>query len=148
VLVGGAYGARDPQAVNRAAAVSFAVTAAFGVLVTLALWPTARLVVSGYTGDPGAIALATPALLISCFFLIPDALQVVAANALRARGDVLLPSITHMISYVVVMMPLAWLFAIPMGLGLNGIVYGVIVASFLSAGLLLGRFWVLARRGL
>jgi MATE family multidrug resistance protein len=35
-----------------------------------------------------------------------------------------------------------------MGLGLNGIVYGVIVASFLSAGLLLGRFWVLARRGL
>lgn len=148
VLVGSAYGARDPHGVNRAAGVAFAVTAVFGVLVTLALWPSAGLIVRGYTGDAQAIALAVPALLVSCFFLIPDALQVVAANALRARGDVLLPSITHMISYVLVMMPLAWLFAIPMGFGLNGIVYGVIVASFLSAGLLLWRFWALGRRGL
>jgi MATE family multidrug resistance protein len=148
VLVGSAYGARDPHGVNRAAGVAVAVTAVFGVLVTLALWPSAGLIVRGYTGDAQAIALAVPALLVSCFFLIPDALQVVSANALRARGDVLLPSITHMISYVLVMMPLAWLFAIPMGFGLNGIVYGVIVASFLSAGLLLWRFWALGRRGL
>jgi MATE family multidrug resistance protein len=35
-----------------------------------------------------------------------------------------------------------------MGLGLNGIVWAVIAASFISAGLLSWRFWALARRGL
>ena len=70
----------------------------------------------------------------------------VVAHALRARGDVLMPSITHMISYLVVMIPLSWWLAIPLGYGLNGIIGGIVVASFISAGLLLWRWWVLARR--
>jgi multidrug resistance protein, MATE family len=45
------------------------------------------------------------------------------------------------------MMPLAWWLAIPMDLGLMGVVWAVIVASFLSAGLLLARFWILGRQG-
>jgi MATE family multidrug resistance protein len=42
--------------------------------------------------------------------------------------------------------PLAWWLALPMGLGLTGIVWGVIFASFVSAALLLARFWILSRR--
>jgi MATE family multidrug resistance protein len=72
--------------------------------------------------------------------LVPDALQVVCAQAVRARGDVWVPSVTHLASYVFVMSPLAWWLAIPMGLGLMGVVWAVISASFLSAALLLGRF--------
>ena len=146
VLVGKAYGARDTAGVNRAGAVSFAVTALFGLVVSLAIWPTATLIVSGYTTDAATIALAAPALVLSCLFFFPDCLQVVAAQALRARGDVWLPTYTHLASYVAVMMPLAWWFAIPLGMGINGIVWAVIVASFLSGGLLLGRFWMLSRR--
>ena len=44
------------------------------------------------------------------------------------------------------MMPLAWLFAHPMGMGVDGIVWGVIVASLISAALLTGRFVRVARR--
>jgi MATE family multidrug resistance protein len=146
VLVGNAYGARDPQGVRRAGAVAFAVTALFAMTVSLVLWPVAGVVSHAYTDDARALALTVPALILSCFFLIPDALQVVVAHALRARGDVVMPSVTHMISYLAVMMPLSWWLAIPMGLGLNGIILGIIAASFLSAGLLLWRWWVLARR--
>ena len=46
------------------------------------------------------------------------------------------------------MMPLAYWLAIPMRLGIDGIVWAVIVASLLSAGLLFGRFLLLARRPL
>ena len=53
-----------------------------------------------------------------------------------------------MTSYVLVMMPLAWFLAIHLKIGLNGIVWAVIAASFLSAGLLGSRFAILARRGL
>jgi MATE family multidrug resistance protein len=91
--------------------------------------------------------MAGPALVLSCLFLIPDALQVVVAQSLRARGDVWVPTFTHLASYGLVMMPLAWWLAIPMGLGLMGVVWAVIVASFLSAGLLLARFWILGRQG-
>ena len=91
--------------------------------------------------------MAAPAVALSCLFLIPDAVQVVAAQALRARGEVWIPTFTHLASYALVMTPLAWWLAIPMGMGLNGIVWAVVAASFLSAGLLLGRFQWLGLRG-
>jgi MATE family multidrug resistance protein len=107
----------------------------------------AHLISSGYTSDPATLALAAPAVALCCLFLIPDALQVVCAQSLRARGDVWVPTITHLASYVLVMAPLAWWLAIPMKLGVNGIVWAVVAASFLSAGLLLGRFRLLSLLG-
>ena len=148
VLVGKAYGARDPAGVNRAGAVAFAVTATFGLVVTLVVWPSAGWIAARYTHDPQALTMATPALVLCCLFLVPDALQVVTAQSLRARGDVWAPTITHLASYILVMMPLAWWLAIPMKMGINGIVWAVILASFMSGGLLLGRFWMLSRRAL
>lgn len=148
VMVGRAYGARNARAVTRAGLIGFGVTAAFGVVISLVIWPTAGLISKAYTSDVAVLKMASAALVLSCLFFLVDALQVVIAQALRARGDVWLPTFTHLASYVAVMMPLAWWLAIPMGLGLNGIVWAVIVASFLSAGLLSGRFWMLARRGL
>lgn len=146
VLVGKAYGARDGPGVNRAGMVAFGVTAAFGIVVSLIIWPSADWISHRYTHDPLAVAMAAPALALCCLFLVPDALQVVTAQALRARGDVWVPTITHLTSYAVVMMPLAWFLAIPQGLGIIGIVWAVILASFLSGALLLGRFWMLSRR--
>lgn len=148
VVVGRYYGARDIQGVARAGAVAFGVTAVFGLLAALAVWIFPTAIAQGYTRDPQALALAVPALALCALFFVPDALQVVTAQTLRARGDVLLPSITHLASYIVVMMPLAWWFAIPLKHGLVGIVWAVILASFLSGGLLLGRFWMLSRRPL
>lgn len=146
VLVGRAYGARDLAAVNRAALIGFGVIALFGLIVSLAIWPSAHLIASAYTSDAAAIALAVPALVLSCVFFLPDALQVVTAQTLRARADVWVPTFTHMVSYALVMTPLAWFLAIPHGLGLQGIVWAVVAASYLSATLLLARFAILSRR--
>ena len=79
---------------------------------------------------------------------LPDALQVVAAQALRARGDVWVPTGTHLTSYILIMAPLAWFLAIPMKLGLIGMVAAVIIASVISCALLLARLWQLNRREL
>lgn len=148
VLVGKAYGARDEPAINRAGAVAFSVTAIFGVLVTILVAPNAALIASGYTGNAQTLAMAVPALALATAMFLPDALQVVCAQSLRARGDVWLPSGTHLTSYILIMMPLAWFLGIPMHMGIIGISWAVIVASFVSAGLLLARFWILSRRPL
>ena len=147
VLVGRYYGARDMAGAQRAGYVAFAVTLLFGVVVSLVMWPLAGLLASGYTSNAATLAMATPALVLSCLFLIPDALQVVVAQTLRAKGDVWLPTYTHLISYAVIMAPLAWWLAIPLRMGVNGIVWAVTLASFVSAGLLLARFQMLANRG-
>jgi len=114
-----------------------------GVVAAMLLFPLREWVALAYTADQNAIALITPALALTCLFLAPDAVQVVAAQALRARGEVWIPTITHLISYGVIMGPLAWWLAIPMKLGVDGIVWSVIVTSFVSMAFLLGRFRML-----
>ncbi len=146
VRVGRAYGAREPRGVVRAGLVAFSVAAIFGLIVSLAVWPAARWISAAYTGNPATLALAVPALVVSCLMYLPDCLQVVTAQALRARGDVWMPSGTHLTSYVAVMMPLAWWLAIPRHMGVVGIAWAVVIASVVSAALLLARFWWLSRR--
>jgi MATE family multidrug resistance protein len=143
VQVGRAYGARDPAGMTRAGWIAFAVIGVVGILAGLLLYPTRHWVALAYTADPAALQLILPALVLTCFFLAPDAVQVVAAQALRARGEVWVPTITHLISYALVMGPLAWWLAIPRGMGLNGVVLSVIVTSFLSAAFLVARFRIL-----
>jgi MATE family multidrug resistance protein len=148
VLVGRAYGAGDAEGVRRISAIAYAVTSVFGLGVGLVVWLGAGPIASAYTVDPGTLAIAVPALVLSAAIILPDALQVVVAQSLRARGDVLVPTITHFISYVLVMAPLAWWLALPAGRGVNGIVEGVMVACVLSASLLMGRFFLLSRKAL
>jgi MATE family multidrug resistance protein len=146
VRVGQAYGARDPAGVVRAGVIAFVVTGVFGILVSLVVWPNAAWLSTAYTGNPLTLAMAVPALVVSCLMYFPDSLQVVTAASLRARGDVWLPTGTHLTSYILVMMPLAWWLAIPRGLGIIGIAWAVVIASVISAVLLLARFWMLSRR--
>ncbi len=146
VRVGRAYGARDIAGVTRAGKVAFAVMSVFGIAISLIVWPNAAFISGAYTGSAATLAMAVPALAVSCLMYWPDCLQVVTAATLRARGDVWVPTYTHLASYVVVMMPLAWWLAIPCGMGILGLVVSIVISSVLSAGLLLIRFWILARR--
>jgi MATE family multidrug resistance protein len=148
VLVGRAYGAGDRAGVVRSGLLGLAVTTVLTVLICLGVGLGAGVIARGYTYDPVLIALIAPALVLSCLFFIPDGLQVVAAQALRARADVWLPTACHLMSYAVVMVPLAWFLAHRTPLGLAGLVWAVVAASFVSAALLCGRFWQLSRRPL
>lgn len=146
VRVGRAYGARDPDGVNRAAGVAFGVTVLFGLVMMLVVWPAAPLIAKAYTDNTETLALAVPALAASALMYAPDALQVVTAQSLRARGDVWLPTYTHLTSYILIMMPLAWWLGIPKGLHVLGLAWAMVIASFVSGALLLARFWILSRR--
>ncbi|HEY3799902.1 MAG TPA: MATE family efflux transporter [Caulobacteraceae bacterium] len=146
VMVAQAYGAQDRAALHRAAVLGFGVTAVVGVVFGVLIAPTAGLIAPLYTTDRATIVMAAGALLLTCVFFLPDGLQVVVAQSLRARGDVAVPTLTHLMSYAVVMVPLAYALAIPLHGGMTGMVWATIIAAYVSAGLLLGRYWMLARR--
>ncbi|WP_406853080.1 MATE family efflux transporter [Brevundimonas sp. BH3] len=144
VLVGNAYGAGDHEGVKRAGWIGMAVVAALATVVGLVIWPTAHLITGAYSNDAAVLAIAAPALALATLFFVADAIQVVAAQANRAAGDVLMPTVMHFVSYGVVMIPLGFLLAPT--LGVNGLVWAVIVASLIS-GLLLGlRFHRVCKR--
>ena len=145
VLVARAYGARDEAGVRRAAILGSGVAAAYGLVAAGVVIPLRGVIAAAYTNDAELLAAASAGLGLAGLFLLPDAVQVVTAQALRARGDVLAPALTHIASYALVMLPLGWLLAVRLHQGLNGAILAVILASLMSAALLLGRFWMLDR---
>jgi len=144
VLVGRAYGAEDGRGVLRAGLVGVGVVTALTLLIAVVVWPTAPWLVAAYNRDPALLAIAGPAVVLATLFFVADGIQVVAAQANRAAGDVWWPTIMHFAAYGGVMMPLGWVLA--HRIGVDGLVWSVIVASLLSSTLLTGRFVRVARR--
>lgn len=148
VLVGRAYGARDSAGVLRSAGQGFLVTTAALLAVSVGVWLFPDAIAAAYSTDPLVMAGIAAAMILSSLFFVADGLQVVAAQSLRARSDIVAPTATHILSYVVVMMPLAWWLGVRQGGGVDGLVWAIVIASTLSALLLWGRFAWLARRPL
>lgn len=144
VLVGRSFGAGDGRGVLRAGLVGLGVVAATTFVVALLVWPSAHLIVGAYNRDPALLAIAAPALVLATLFFVADGVQVVAAQANRAAGDVWWPTIMHFTAYGAVMMPLGWVLAHRMGV--DGLVWAIIIASLTSSTLLAGRFVHIARR--
>ncbi len=144
VLVGKAYGANDGRGVMRAGLVGLGVVTVLSLVVALLVWPTAGLIASAYNRDPVLLAVVVPALILATLFFVADAIQVVAASANRAAGDVWWPTIMHFAAYSLIMMPVGWVLA--HRIGVDGLVWAVIIASLVSSVLLTGRFVRVARR--
>src|SRR5207253_1899758 len=132
VLVGRAYGARDRAGLVRAGNLGFAVCLAAEIVIAVIVLLFARPIAGLYTPDPYLMEIAGAGLTLACLYFAADGLQGVGAQALRARGDVLMPTLTHIVSYAMVMIPLAWFLALRAGFGLSGILWAVIVASAIS----------------
>ncbi len=146
VLVSRAVGARSVSAVKRAFGMSMRLAMGALLILSLILFLAAELVARAYSDDPALLAMTASALVLSCLFFMADGAQVVASNALRARGDVWWPTGMHFVSYVLVMIPLAWWFAVRQSGGLDGIIWAVIIASLISGGALVARFYWLGDR--
>lgn len=115
---------------------------AMGVLI--AVFPDA--IVSAYTIDPALSAVTIPVVALCAWVLVADGGQGVMANALRGRGETWVATGLHAVSYIVIMMPLAWLLAFPGGRGVLGLYEGILIASVVSLVFLAGRFYWLGWR--
>ncbi|HTN40212.1 MAG TPA: MATE family efflux transporter [Asticcacaulis sp.] len=146
VLVGRAYGAGDPAGIARMGRVSFISAGGFMLAVCLTVLIGAPAISAGYTSDPALIGGVQTALLLACLFFVPDGVQVVGAQALRARHDVLIAPVLHYIAYGLIMLPLGYWLSLHIGLGVPGLIYACAVASWLSATLLVARFLWLDRK--
>jgi MATE family multidrug resistance protein len=99
-----------------------------------------------YTADLALATLLASLMWIASIVLHPDGAQVVIASALRARGDNWFPTFSHVLAYAVVMPLLGFWLAEHQGMGVEGLLFAIFWSSVLSAGVLITRWWVLARK--
>jgi MATE family multidrug resistance protein len=111
----------------------------YAALFALVSWIAARPIAGAFTTDPVFLTYAASLVALLWLMAIPDFIQVVAAQALRALGRPWFPTLSHFVSYVLVMAPLGWLFCDYFGRGAQGLVEAIAVASVVSAAILVFR---------
>jgi MATE family multidrug resistance protein len=80
-----------------------------------------------FSTDEAVIAIAARLLIIAGFFQLFDGLQVIMLSVLRGLSDVNIPTLFALFSYVLIALPVSYLFAFTLGMGPNGIWYGYLV---------------------
>lgn len=146
VRVGAAHGRGDAAGVAWAGWTGLGLGTVAMTLFALGIAMVPESIAALYTNDRTLIGVATPVVTLVAWVLIVDGGQGVMANALRGRGETWVATALYVVSYLVVMIPLAWLLAFPLARGVIGLFEGVFIASVLSLALQAGRFYGLSRR--
>jgi len=94
-----------------------------------------------YIEDQVVRDIASQLILLAALFQLSDGQQAVCLGALRGIQDVTVPARITFFAYWVIGIPFGWFLAMPMGIGVTGIWYGLVIGLTLSAGLLTVRFY-------
>jgi len=148
VRVGHAIGRGDASGVHRAGLVAtwlgIVLAATFTLLVIVGRFRIAEVFL-GESTDATAELSAT-LLLVGSTLFVADAIQTVAAGALRGMNDTRVPLLFATISYWLIGFTCAWWLAFWTPLGAIGVWIGLSIGTAVYAVLLLLRFRFLARR--
>jgi MATE family multidrug resistance protein len=93
-----------------------------------------------FSSDPNVLKYGRPLLIVGAFYQFFDAIAIVADGALRGAGDTRWPFVVRCLISWFVFLPLAYLFAVPLGWGLTGAWIGGLISILMLAGFLAYRF--------
>jgi MATE family multidrug resistance protein len=152
VRVGHAVGRRDPVATRRAGFMALALGAIFIALATIGIVLCRQLIPLIFLGGDSAqnaqtVTLAALLLLVGSTWFITDALQMIAAGALRGLNDTRMPMIYAAASFWLVGFSSGYVLAFWAGFGAVGVWIGFALSLTTFAALLIWRFDRLTARG-
>ena len=140
-LVGQNLGAKQPQraeqSVWRTGLYNMMFLGAVGVFFVIAAEPVIRL----FTNDPVVVPLAVSCLRILSYGNIGYAYGMVMLQAFNGAGDTVTPTIVNLFGFWLLEIPLAYVLAIPAGIGTNGVYWSIVIAEgfIAAAGVLIFR---------
>lgn len=148
-----ATGVRVAQAAGAGDAREAALAGWTGLLVAAVIMGALAAVVLGfrhtivlaYTDVPLIAERAAAVFLFSALIFVPDSMQVVLGQAVRALGDAWVPVAAYVLSFIVLMVPLGWFLTGAGGWDERGLVLAIIGSCLLATVLLGWRFRALTR---
>jgi MATE family multidrug resistance protein len=146
VRVGNFVGMKDRKGIRDAGFTAFAISLIFMLVCALLFIGFKDHLPWIFTKDKQVASYASSLLVIAAFFQLSDGLQVVCLGALRGMKDVKLPTAITLVAYWIIGLPVSWLFAFPMKMGVEGVWYGLMLALTIAAVLLFWRFNYLSKK--
>jgi MATE family multidrug resistance protein len=146
IRVSHAYGHRDFAAIRRIARSSWRIALVWNT-TTAVIFVTCRHILPRiFTVDPALIELTGSLLVIVAAFQLFDGLQSTTLCILRGMQDVKATSVVAFISYILITLPVGWLFAFVLRLGPQGLWMGYVFGLGVAALLLISRYRRIVRR--
>ncbi len=142
-LVGRNLGARHPEAAARVVWRGLVVTGALGVLYCFVYWRGAEAILRLFDDEPAVIAAGVPFLQLMAISFLFTGPTVPLFSAMNGAGDTRPPMLIAFLANWPVKLPLAYVMALPLGYGVNGVWFGMFVSLVFEA--LLAAWWY--RRG-
>jgi len=139
-LVGRYIGARELDLARKSFRSAQILGIALAAVVATLYVGVPETLLSIFTDDAEVLAFGRPLLAIGAAFQLFDAIAIISDGALRGAGDTRWPFLVRCMLAWGVFLPLAWLFAFPLGLGLTGAWCGCAVQVIVLAALLVRRF--------
>lgn len=143
---GNNFGAGNWANLRRSAIASYHMVLVMMGIAALIFMVGSRFLPALYISDPAVIHIASGLLLIAAFFQLFDGTQVVGLGVLRGLGDVKIPTVITMIAYWVIGLPVGYVLGFPLGLGIQGIWWGLLLGLLVASALLFFRFQDITRK--
>ncbi len=140
IKTGNNFGMRNFSDLRKSAIASYHVILLFMSMTAILFILANNFLPYIYTEDIAVINIAAQLLVIAGFFQLFDGTQVVGLGVLRGIGDVNIPTLITFIAYWIIGIPLGYLLGIVLGLGVNGIWYGLTFGLLSASTLLFFRF--------
>lgn len=140
IRVGNQLGRKDIPTLRSAVFTIYGMVITFMVFCALIFFFGRFFLPSLYVDDEAVIGMASSLLIIAGFFQVSDGMQVVSLGALRGLEDVKIPTVLTFIAYWVLALPLGYIMAFKMGLGIEGIWYGLLIGLSIVAAVMFVRF--------
>ena len=132
-LVGQNLGAGDPARAERSVWLTALCNAVFLALVTVALIAWGEPIVLVFSREPAVVEIAASCLRIVAYSYVFWGYGMIAVLAFNGAGDTTTPTWLHFIAYWVVQIPLAWVLAMPLGWGEDGIFWSIAIGQLTIA---------------
>ncbi|WP_263770216.1 MATE family efflux transporter [Propionivibrio soli] len=145
--VGQAAGGRDWNGARAAAAAGMMIASVLAMISGVLLWLGKNPLVAAYTNDPAVRRVALSLIAYVAIYQVFDALQTVAAFALRGYKITLAPMVVHLVCFWGVGLGGGWwlAFGLPQPMGVAGYWLGSLASLVFAAGLLGRLLWSTVR---
>ena len=141
VRIGNLIGARRGDRLQESCRTAFAMGGGVMVLAALIFVVFRNVLPLIYLEEFAVVSLAASLLPIAGAFQIADGIQVVGGGLMRGMGRPKAGAIVNLLGFYVIGLPLAWVLAFPMGLGVVGIWWGL--AAGLGGVAIMLYVWVM-----